>query len=116
MNNRVSYVWALVVFLLGWLFLGIEEVQKEFDMVYGFFLKQSPGFQVVYRNYAVCGECDVKPFARLTAWQKEQLVGYCQARFGLDDIRPCYAIFEKEQELANERLGNPSINVGCSGE
>jgi hypothetical protein len=116
MSKRVSYAWASAFFLLGWLFLGIEERQKDSEMVYAFFMKQSPSFQVIYRNYAVCGECDVKPFARLTDWQKEQLVGYCEARFGLDDIRVCYAIFEKKQEIISERLGRARGKQWCPRE
>lgn len=116
MRSRVSYAWALAVFLLGWLFLGIEEMPREHSTDYEFFLKHRPGFQVVYRNYAVCGECDAAPFDQLTNWKKEQLVGYCQVRFGLNDIRPCYAIFEKKQEIISERLGNARGSQGCRQE
>jgi hypothetical protein len=116
MSKRVSYAWALAFFLLGWLFLGIEEIPREHRIEYEFFLKQSPSFQVIYRNEAVCGECDAEPFVWLTDWQKEQLVGYCEARFGLDDIRVCYAIFEKKQEIISERLGRARGKQWCPRE
>jgi hypothetical protein len=108
MSQRLLPI-ALVSLLIMtvWLFLGIEETPREHRTDYEFFTKQMPSFQVIYRNPAVCGECDVEPFSTLSPETLEKLSGFCRIRFGLDNVRACYAVFEETQRMATERQARP---------
>lgn len=102
-HARFSVLLWLLLLLLVSLFVGIEEIPREHGTDYEFFTKQIPGFQLVYRNTVVCGACDVEPFETLSAHEKEKFAEFCLARFGLDDIGKCYAIFAEGQRQANVR-------------
>lgn len=93
------------LFVAGaWAFLGVEEIPREHRTDYEFFTKQVPALQVIYRNPAVCGECDVEPFDTLGPDTKAALADFCRVRFGLDDVPACYAIFEARQRVAKTGL------------
>lgn len=104
--KRLSVALSFSLFLVGWLFCGIEEQPHDDGTRYDFFAKQEPRLRVIYRNPAVCGECDVEPFSTLTASQQAAFVDFCRVRFGLDNVRACYAIFLEKQRMADERLGH----------
>ncbi|MBD5804411.1 hypothetical protein AZOA_38540 [Azoarcus sp. Aa7] len=96
-----------LVFLL-WLFTGIEKIAREHgETDYELFAKQSPGFKVVFENAAQCGECDLRPWGLMSQEDRGRFANYCAARFGLDKVRPCYAIFEEKQRMANEWPARP---------
>jgi hypothetical protein len=98
----VCIVIASIYPITAWLFLGIEEVHLEHRAEYRFFVKQSPTFQVIYRNPVVCGECDVEPYSAISTEQRAALSAFCRVRFGLDSPRVCYAMFEEEQRIAGD--------------
>lgn len=102
-HKRLSVGLVATLLFASWLFFGIEERPREHGTDYDFFAKQEPRFRVLYRNPAVCGECDVEPLATLTANQQAALADFCQVRFGLDNVRVCYAIFLEKQRMADER-------------
>jgi len=97
-------ILGTTLFMCAWLISGIERVEREHATEYNFFLKQSVGLQVVFVNPAACGECDVAPLESLSKSRLDQFSQFCQARFGLAEIRPCYAIFREQQAMANERM------------
>jgi hypothetical protein len=105
MTRRMALFWlsgGLLVLL--WLFTGVERVAREHGEVdYTLFAKQAPGFQFVFENTAQCGECDLRPWALMGRDDQHRFAAYCAARYGLDDVRPCYAIFEEKQRMAHER-------------
>jgi hypothetical protein len=109
MASRVVSI-ALVAILGGllWLFAGVERIEREHTTDYHFFAKQSPSFQIVFENPAMCGECDLRPWDLLKPDERRRFAEYCAVRFGLNDLRPCYAIFETEQRVTTERL-RPSV-------
>ena len=86
--------------LLVWLFLGVERTAREHGTDYEFFAKQTPGFQVVFENPALCGECDLKPWGSMSQAARLRFADYCAARFGLSQVRPCYAIFLADQSMS----------------
>ncbi|MBH9578859.1 hypothetical protein [Inhella proteolytica] len=92
---------SLFVALLG-LILGIEETPREHGTEYELFVKQMPTLQVIYRNPAVCGECDVEPFASLTPPVKSEFAEFCRVRYGISEVRACYGIYLERQRIANE--------------
>ena len=94
---------SIILASIGWLFLGIEETPREHRTDYELFAKQIPSLQVIYRNPAVCGECDVEPFSTLSPETLDKLSGFCRVRFGLDNVQACYAVFEETQRMATER-------------
>jgi hypothetical protein len=99
-------------FLLFWLYLGIEWIQIAGDSEspggYEFFTKHTPGFQVIYKNSAKCGECDhVSPWESMTKDEIAEFSAYCRVRFGLEEVRQCYAIFRERRQMADERRGLP---------
>lgn len=103
--KRLSTALGATLTLVAWLFVGIEEQPRDDGTAYEFFAKQVPRWGVIYRNPAVCGECDVEPFSTLSASQQAAFADFCEVRFGLDDARACYAIFLERQRMANERRG-----------
>jgi len=92
------------LFMCVWLISGIERIEREHATEYNFFLKQSLGLQVVFVNTIACGECDVAPLESLSKSRLEQFSQFCQARFGLAEVRLCYAIFREQQAMATERM------------
>jgi hypothetical protein len=107
--KRLSLALGLFLVLLVWLFLGIEEIGREHTTDTEFFLKQRPDFRIVFRNPAVCGECDAEPFSTLDSATRAELRDFCQVRFGLEDVRICYAIYEEWQRMVNERVDHCQI-------
>lgn len=103
--NRLSLALSAILFMGVWLFLGIEEIHREHQTDYLFFVKQEPTFRVIYSNPADCGECDVKPLSTLGLAEQSEFRNFCNVRFGLEEIRECHAIFAESQRMANERLG-----------
>ena len=98
--KRVALLLGISLATLLLLFNGIERVYREHGVVeYGFFVKQWPGFKVVYENSAKCGECDVRPWNLMTSEDQSSFARYCSVRFGLDDVRLCYALFEAQERL-----------------
>ena len=102
-QRALSITWASILLIAGWLFLGIEETPREHRTDYELFAKQIPSLQVIYRNPAVCGECDVEPFSTLSPETLDKLSGFCRVRFGLDNVQACYAVFEETQRMATGR-------------
>lgn len=103
-SRSVAILLAGCLFLLVWLFIGVERINREHGEVdYELFTKQWPSFHVVYENTAQCGECDLRPWALMSSSDRIRFADYCNARFGLDKERACYAIFEERQRMANER-------------
>jgi hypothetical protein len=92
-------------FLLVWSYLGVERIEREHHTDYELFAKQTPGFQVIYKNAAVCGECDVEPLGELSPAEQAEFQSFCRVRFGLEEIRMCHAIFSERQQMANARIG-----------
>lgn len=101
----VLSVLGTVLFMCASLVCGIERIEREHATEYEFFLKQSLGLQMMFANTVVCGECDVAPLESLSKAQLDQFSQFCKARFGLTEIRPCYAIFREQQATAAERMG-----------
>lgn len=93
------------LFMCAWLISGIERIEREHATEYNFFFKQSLGLQVMFVNTVACGECDVAPLESLSKVRLDQFSQFCQARFGLAEVRPCYAIFREQQAMVNERIG-----------
>lgn len=91
-----------------WLTLGIEEIPREHGTDYEFFAKQTPTLQIVFRNPAVCGECDTPPLQALSSDVRQAFGAFCRARFGLDDVAECHAIYAQRQRAANARLAPAS--------
>lgn len=105
-----SFAIALVaaLILLLWLFTGVEKIGREHGEIdYELFAKQTPAFKVVFENTAQCGECDLRPWSLMSQDDRSRFAEYCAARFGLDQVRLCYVIFEEKQRMANERFARP---------
>lgn len=103
-SRSFSVALAASLVLLLWLFTGVEKINREHgEADYELFAKQSPGFKIVFENTAHCGECDLRPWGLMSQDDRSRFREYCAARFGLDEVRPCYAIFEEKQRMANER-------------
>lgn len=92
------------LFMGAWLISGVERINREHATEYDFFLKQSPGLRIVFENTAACGECDVARLESLNGARLDEFQQFCQARFGLAEVRLCYAIFREQQAMANERM------------
>ncbi|OZI30931.1 hypothetical protein CAL29_23515 [Bordetella genomosp. 10] len=109
MTRRALAFWfAGGLVLLLWLFTGVERIAREHGEIdYELFAKQAPSFKVLFENTAQCGECDLRPWALMSQNDQSRFADYCAARFGLDQVRPCYAIFEEKQRMATERLARP---------
>lgn len=104
MRSRVAAVGlAFLLVLLLWLFVGIERIDREHGTDYEPFAKQTPSFKIVFQNTAQCGECDLRPWGLMSPEERSQFAEYCAARFGLGQVRPCYAIFAEKQRIAAER-------------
>jgi hypothetical protein len=104
MTKRAVAFWlAGGLVLLLWLFTGVERIGREQRIDYEPFIKQSPSFKVLFENTAQCGECDLRPWALISQEDRVRFAEYCAARFGLDQVRPCYAIFAEQQRMATER-------------
>lgn len=102
----ISLIGGLL--LLLWLFTGVERAAREHGEIdYELFAKQAPSFKVLFENTAQCGECDLRPWALMSQDDKGRFADYCAARFGLDQVRPCYAIFEEKQRMATEKPTRP---------
>jgi hypothetical protein len=106
MSRSIAFGLAAVLFLLLWLFTGVERIAREHGADYEFFAKQTPGFKVIFDNAAQCGECDLRPWRLMSQADRNSFAEYCAARFGIDQVRPCYAIFAEKQRMANEPLPN----------
>lgn len=102
MNRFKCLSLASIVIIGAWLFFGVEETPREHHTEYEFFAKQEPSFQVVFRNPAMCGECDTPPLSLLSAAQKADFSRFCRVRYGLDEIRMCHAIYAEWQRIADE--------------
>ena len=100
----VFSILGATLFMCAWLISGIERVDREHATEYNFFLKQSLGLQVVFVNPVACGECDVASLESLSKARLDQFTQFCQTRFGLAEVRPCYAIFREQQAMATERM------------
>lgn len=98
----LSLALSSILIIGAWLFFGVEETPREHHTEYEFFAKQEPTFQVVFRNPAVCGECDTPPLSLLSAAQKADFARFCRVRYGLDEIRMCHAIYAEWQRMADE--------------
>lgn len=93
---------AAALLVVAWLFTGIEHTAREHGVTdYELFVKQTPSFRLLFENTARCGECDLRPWALISEENRVRFAAYCTARFGLDQVRPCYAIFEEQQRMAN---------------
>lgn len=108
-SRSVVFGLAGSLALLLWLFTGIERIAREHgEIEYDLFAKQTPGFKVVFENTAQCGECDLRSWDLMSQEDRGRFADYCAARFGLDQVRPCYAIFAEKQRMANERSARPA--------
>jgi len=97
------------LFLLLWLFAGIERTAREHGEVdYELFVKHAPGVRVLFENTAQCGECDLRPWSLMSQDDRHRFAQYCAARFGLVQVERCYAIFEEKQHTAT---GNPAPDL-----
>lgn len=102
--KRLALLLGASLAMLLWLFTGVELIHREHGVAdYEVFAKQWPGFKVVYENPAKCGECDVRPWSLMTPEDRAGFARYCTARFGLDDVRLCYALFQEQERLAGGR-------------
>jgi hypothetical protein len=102
--TTLSGVLALVLCL----FAGVEVRHREHgETNYDFFAKHRPGFQVVFENTAQCGECDLRPWQLIGADDQGRLADFCAARFGLADVKACYARLEERQREANGPAQRP---------
>ena len=99
---------AAAIVALAWLFVGIEETPREHRTDYDFFMKQMPAARMIYRNPAVCGECDVAPFDSLRPAIRDEFAAFCRVRYGISEVRLCYAIYLEMQRAADERIGKPT--------
>lgn len=105
MSYKASFfIFGLFITTCFWLFFGIQEIPREHGTDYEFFAKQIPTTKMIYRNPAVCGECDAEPFATLRVETQTSLAEFCRVRFGLENVRECYAIFTEKQRIKNEKL------------
>lgn len=100
MSRYIAATLAIALTLLLWLFTGVERSYREHGTDYELFVKQTPSFKIVFENPAWCGECDLRPWELMRPEDRRQFEKYCAVRFGLDDVRPCYALFEEEQRVA----------------
>jgi hypothetical protein len=100
----LSSTLSLLIIVNVWAYFGIEEIPREHGTDYEFFAKQIPTTKMIYRNPAVCGECDAEPFATLRVEAQTSLAEFCRVRFGLENVRECYAIFTEKQRIKNEKL------------
>ncbi|MDR2853587.1 MAG: hypothetical protein LBV61_11140 [Burkholderiaceae bacterium] len=104
-GRSIAFCLTVILALLLWLFTGIEEIGHEDTNIYEFFAKQTPSFKIIFKNAAHCGECDLRPWRLMSQAERVSFAEYCAVRFGLDQLRPCYAIFAEKQRMADERLG-----------
>lgn len=110
MTRRAVAFWlAGGLLLLLWLFTGVERTAREHGEIdYAMFAKQAPSFKVLFENTAQCGECDLRPWELMSHDDQARFADYCAARFGLDQVWPCYAIFEEKQRMATEKPTRPA--------
>lgn len=101
-HHWLSVTFGVVACIGIWLFLGIEVIHREHDTDVQFFAKQQPGLRVTYTNPVLCGECDVKPLDKLDQTQRAEFLTFCEVRFGLREIRQCYAIYAEAQRMVLE--------------
>lgn len=109
--KRRSFLTPGLLALLSvgaWLTLGIEEIPREHGTDYEFFAKQTPALQIVFRNPAVCGECDTPPLQALSAEVRQAFGAFCRVRFGLNDVAECHAIYAERQRATSARLAPAS--------
>lgn len=101
---HIAVVLAGALVFVLWLFVGLERVAREHgELNYEPFFKQSPSFRTVLENTAQCGECDLRPWSVMDQEDRDRFADYCAVRFGLDQVRLCYAIFAEKQRMARER-------------
>lgn len=103
-HKWLSGALGSLLFITVWLFLGIEEIPREHGTDYLLFAKQQPTLRVVYRNPAVCGECDVEPLSALSQAKLEAFADFCRIQFDLDEARTCHAVYAETQRITSERL------------
>ncbi len=103
MTSRcVALSLGFILILLILLFTGVEYIAREHSENYELFVKNSASFNLIFKNTAMCGECDLRPWHLMDQKAKNGFAEYCAARFGLDDPKLCYAIFAEKQRLATE--------------
>lgn len=101
-SRSVALSLGFILLMLIWLFTGVEYIAREHSENYELFVKNSASFNLIFKNTAMCGECDLRPWHLMDQKARDGFSEYCTARFGLDDPRLCYAIFAEQQRLAIE--------------
>jgi hypothetical protein len=83
--------------LVGWIFIGIEEVHGDVEMGDGerFFIKHRPSLQWTFSNPAI-PFLDVKTPDNLSIEARRELPRFCLIRYGTESLVDCYRIFCKD--------------------
>jgi hypothetical protein len=95
---------TVVIAVVTWLGVGIEETSIDHERRHLLFVKSYPTTKVLFRSYMGCDECDVKDFRDLPAQRHAEFVALCQVKYGFDEPRICNAIFAEQRKIRLERL------------
>ncbi|WP_284757598.1 hypothetical protein [Agrobacterium sp. fls2-241-TYG-188a] len=103
---------AAGLLMIAVFFVGVELDHREHETKMMPFIKQTPSPQVMFRNPFACGECDVEIFEMGAAERIDEMRKFCSARFGLNNLRACHAIFaERQRQVRSQMQSLAAIDI-----